>query len=191
MRIAPSLSHEANLHAQGFVRIAGVDEVGRGSLAGPVVAAAVILDPARLPSDLDDSKRMTPLRRERAERAIRDSAEVGLGLASVEEIEALNILGATHLAMRRALDALPALPDHVLIDGNSFPEAWPYPPRASSEATAEPFDRRRLRRGQGVARPTHGHAGATAPRLRLGDQSGLRVRKPHRGATASRPYPTP
>lgn len=129
MRITPSLSHEQGLRAQGFVRIAGVDEVGRGPLAGPVAAAAVILDPARLPPDLDDSKRMTARRRERAERAIRASAEVGLGLASVEEIEALNILGATHLAMRRAIEALPAPPDHVLVDGNQLPKGLPMPVR--------------------------------------------------------------
>jgi ribonuclease HII len=125
MRIAPSFSHELALRAQGFLRIAGVDEVGRGPLAGPVVAAAVILDPASLPPDLDDSKRMTPRRREKAERAIRESAQVGIGSATVEEIEALNILGATHLAMRRALAALPAPADHALIDGNQLPKGLP------------------------------------------------------------------
>ncbi len=130
MRIAPSLCRELELRARGVLRVAGVDEVGRGPLAGPVVAAAVVLDPARLPPDLDDSKRMTRLRREKAERAIRDGAEVGLGVASVEEIEALNILGATHLAMRRALDALPALPDHVLVDGNRLPKGLPMPATA-------------------------------------------------------------
>jgi ribonuclease HII len=125
MRIAPSFSHELALRAQGFLRIAGVDEVGRGPLAGPVVAAAVILDPASLPPDLDDSKRMTPRRREKAEQAIRESAQVGIGSATVEEIEALNILGATHLAMRRALAALPAPADHALIDGNQLPKGLP------------------------------------------------------------------
>jgi ribonuclease HII len=125
MRIAPSFSHELALRAQGFLRIAGVDEVGRGPLAGPVVAAAVILDPASLPPDLDDSKRMTPRRREKAERAIRELAQVGIGSATVEEIEALNILGATHLAMRRALAALPAPADHALIDGNQLPKGLP------------------------------------------------------------------
>ncbi len=129
MRIAPTFAHEDALHAQGFVRIAGVDEVGRGPLAGPVVAAAVILDPRRIPPGLDDSKRMTPRQRERADQAVRDSAEVGLGVASVEEIETLNILGATHLAMRRALAALDHRPDHALIDGQHIPRDLPMPAR--------------------------------------------------------------
>ena len=121
MRIAPDFAHENALLARGFSQIAGVDEVGRGPLAGPVVAAAVILDPARLPPGLHDSKRLSPAQRKRADQTIRESAAVGLGVASVEEIEALNILGATHLAMRRALAALDPPPDHVLIDGNQLP----------------------------------------------------------------------
>jgi ribonuclease HII len=95
-----------------------------------VVAAAVILDPARLPAGLDDSKRLTARQRERADRAIRESAEVGLGEASVEEIEALNILGATHLAMARALAALPSAPDIALIDGPLLPRGLAVPARA-------------------------------------------------------------
>jgi ribonuclease HII len=122
MRIGPDFSREDALLARGLSRIAGLDEVGRGPLAGPVVASAVILDPARLPPGLDDSKRMTPRARDRAARAIRDSAMVGLGLASVEEIEVLNILAATHLAMRRALANLPVAPDHLLIDGSQLPK---------------------------------------------------------------------
>lgn len=129
MRIAPTFAHEEALLAQGHTRVAGVDEVGRGPLAGPVVAAAVVLDPGRLPSGLDDSKRMTVRQRQSADRAIRDSAEVGLGTASVEEIEELNILMATHLAMRRALAALGAPPDHVLIDGRQLPQDLPMPAR--------------------------------------------------------------
>ncbi len=129
MRIAPGLAHEEALLARGFARIAGVDEVGRGPLAGPVVAAAVILDARRLPPGLDDSKRLSAAQRQRADGAIRESAAVGLGVASVEEIEALNILGATHLAMRRALAALDPAPDHVLIDGNQLPRDLPMPAR--------------------------------------------------------------
>lgn len=130
MRIGPHLEHEAALRAQGFARIAGVDEVGRGPLAGPVVAAAVVLDPDRIPPGLDDSKRLAPAAREAAARAIRDSAQWGLGQASVEEIEALNILGATFLAMRRALAALDPSPDHALIDGDRLPPGLAIPARA-------------------------------------------------------------
>ena len=125
MRIAPDFTHEDALRARGALRIAGVDEVGRGPLAGPVVAAAVILDPARIPPGLFDSKRMTSRARERAARAIRESALVGLGEASVEEIEHLNILRATHLAMVRALACLDAAPDHALIDGTQLPPNLP------------------------------------------------------------------
>jgi ribonuclease HII len=121
MRIAPDFTHEEALHAQGALRIAGIDEVGRGPLAGPVVAAAVILDPERIPTGLYDSKRMTPRARERAALAIGESALVGLGEASVEEIEELNILRATHLAMTRALARLPAMPEFALIDGTQLP----------------------------------------------------------------------
>ena len=110
--------------------VAGVDEVGRGPLAGPVYAAAVILDPARLPTGLDDSKKMTELRREKAFDAIMASAlEVGIGLASVEEIDRINILAATMLAMRRAVDGLSIKPVHALIDGNKVP-ALPCPAEA-------------------------------------------------------------
>ena len=97
--------------------MAGVDEAGRGPLAGPVVAAAVILDPARIPDGLDDSKRLTARARERAESLIRAAALVGVGEANVPEIDALGILRATYLAMARALAALPVAPDHALVDG--------------------------------------------------------------------------
>ncbi len=121
MGIVPDYSREAELHARGHARVAGVDEVGRGPLAGPVVAAAVVLDPRRIPPGLGDSKRMSAPARERAAAALRESAQWGLGAASVEEIEALNILGATHLAMRRALANLPRPADAALIDGNQLP----------------------------------------------------------------------
>ncbi|WP_210529275.1 ribonuclease HII [Rubellimicrobium arenae] len=121
MRITPDFSHEEALLARGHLRIAGVDEVGRGPLAGPLIAAAVILDPDRIPSGLYDSKVMTRRRREQAAEAIRASARVGLGEASVEEIEELNILRATHLAMIRALEALGGPIDHALVDGSQLP----------------------------------------------------------------------
>ena len=121
MRITPDFTHEDALLARGYLRIAGVDEVGRGPLAGPVVAAAVILDPARIPPGIYDSKSMTARQRERTAEAIRTSAQVGLGEASVEEIEEMNILRATHLAMRRALVDLRSPVDHALIDGSQLP----------------------------------------------------------------------
>ncbi len=102
--------------------VCGVDEAGRGPLAGPVVAAAVILDPAHLPPGLNDSKKLTAKRREALYDLIRDQAQVGVGMASVEEIDRINILAASMLAMARAVAALPATPAHALIDGNRSPE---------------------------------------------------------------------
>ncbi|MHA6326862.1 ribonuclease HII [Roseivivax sp. CAU 1753] len=119
--------HERALIGQGASRVAGVDEVGRGPLAGPVVAAAVIFDPARLPTGLADSKVLSRKRREALADALRDSAEFAIGVASVEEIDRINILRASHLAMMRAVAALPARPCHLLIDGNLIPRDCPYP----------------------------------------------------------------
>ena len=121
-KIAPTFDYERAAQAQGHNLIAGVDEVGRGPLAGPVIAAAVILDPAQIPEGLADSKALTPKRREAIVGQIHALAQVGLGKASVEEIDAINILRASHLAMERAIAALPAQPDHVLIDGNMIPQ---------------------------------------------------------------------
>lgn len=106
---------------QGARFVAGVDEVGRGPLAGPVMAAAVILDPTRIPEGLNDSKKLTAKRREAIYEQIIEMAEVGFGEASVEEIDELNILRASHAAMVRAVKALPRRPDHLLIDGNMIP----------------------------------------------------------------------
>ncbi|MBK5928212.1 ribonuclease HII [Rhodobaculum claviforme] len=111
--------------AQGLGRIAGVDEVGRGPLAGPVVAAAVILDPRDIPEGLRDSKTLGRGARERLAAALEDRAEVAWALATVAEIEAFNILQAGFLAMRRALEAL--RPDLALVDGNRLPAALPCP----------------------------------------------------------------
>lgn len=101
---------------------AGVDEAGRGPLAGPVVAGAVILDPARPIAGLADSKVLTPARREALALAIRaNSLAWSLGWADATEVDALNILQATFLAMRRALAALATAPAHVVVDGNRVP----------------------------------------------------------------------
>jgi ribonuclease HII len=127
MRITPDFAHEQALISRGALRIAGVDEVGRGPLAGPVVAAAVILDPRRIPPGLHDSKSLSPRARERAALLIRESARVGIGAATVEEIEEINILRATHLAMERAVAALGTIPDHALVDGVHLPPNLPCP----------------------------------------------------------------
>ena len=101
--------------------MAGVDEVGRGPLAGPVTAAAVILDPARIPQGLGDSKALSSTKRERLYAEIMGSAQVSVAHATVEEIDALNILRASHLAMERAVAGLGTPPAHVLVDGNLIP----------------------------------------------------------------------
>lgn len=101
--------------------IAGIDEAGRGPWAGPVVAAAVILNPRSLPAGLGDSKALTQQAREKALEAIERTALVGVGQASVEEIDTLNILRATFLAMERAVANLARPPAFALVDGNRAP----------------------------------------------------------------------
>ncbi len=104
-------------------RVVGVDEVGRGPIAGPVVAAAVMLDPTRPVSGLADSKQLTARRREALAETLREQALAwALGRAEVEEIDRLNILQASLLAMRRAVAALGASPELALIDGNRCPK---------------------------------------------------------------------
>lgn len=117
--------------------LCGVDEVGRGPLAGPVVAAAVILDDTRRIKGLRDSKQLTPLARERLDAQIRASALcVCIGQASVEEIDRLNILEATLLAMQRAVDSLRLPPALVLVDGNRLPALrWPAQTLVRGDAT--------------------------------------------------------
>jgi ribonuclease HII len=113
---------ERSLLRAGHRLIAGLDEVGRGPLAGPVVAAAVVLDPARVPEGLADSKALTADRRERIAARILESAQVGIGTASPATIDALNIRGATLRALCRALHALPCRPDLALVDGRDLPD---------------------------------------------------------------------
>ena len=117
--MACGLRHERKLRASGYTRIAGIDEAGRGPLAGPVVAAAVILPERFRHGSLDDSKKLAPPERERIYAELTAHTEVrwALAVVEVEEIDRINILRATHEAMRRAVAALAALPDHVLIDG--------------------------------------------------------------------------
>ena len=126
----PDFSLEADLLERGFTRIAGVDEVGRGPLAGPVTAAAVILDPDRIPDGLNDSKKLTARRRDALFDILPGISVVSVAHASVEEIDELNILRASHLAMRRAIEGLAVAADHALIDGNLIPAGLTVPATA-------------------------------------------------------------
>lgn len=132
------LRHERAAWEDGFSCLCGIDEAGRGPLAGPVHAAAVVFDRAFLEREasaslarLTDSKQLTAAQRD----AFFDllsacpSAHVGLGIATAGEIDSLDILRATHLAMRRAVEALPSLPDLALVDGNPV-KGLPVPHRA-------------------------------------------------------------
>ena len=106
--------------------VAGVDEAGRGPLAGPVVAAAVILPPEPLLAGIDDSKALKPeVRRELFQAICEHAVTWGVGLASPEEIDRLNILRASHLAMQRALSRLEQMPVHVFVDGPLVPDLGP------------------------------------------------------------------
>jgi ribonuclease HII len=111
--------------AGGALRVAGLDEVGRGPLAGPVFAAAVVLRAGYIPEGIADSKVLTAARRQNLARLIHAQCEVCVAEASVEEIDSLNILRASHLAMARALAGLPTPPDYALIDGNLIPRDLP------------------------------------------------------------------
>lgn len=108
---------------RGLRHICGVDEAGRGPWAGPVVAAAVMFyESTAIPSGINDSKKLTATQREALCTHIHQQAIVGIGVAGVEEIDQLNIWGATSLAMRRALLAMPQWPELALIDGNLMPQ---------------------------------------------------------------------
>ena len=121
----PDFDHEDKALAAGHGVICGIDEAGRGPWAGPVVAAAAILDRANLPlslaSELDDSKRLKAAARDRLLAELIPHAVIGVGQASAAEIDALNILQATFLAMDRAVQALGRMPDFALVDGNRPP----------------------------------------------------------------------
>ena len=118
---SPDFSFEQAAHARGLIHVAGVDEVGRGPLAGPVVAAAVILDPENIPAGLNDSKKLSAKKRQAANELIMNTAIVSIAQASVAEIDEHNILRASHIAMVRAVEGLSQKPDHILIDGNMVP----------------------------------------------------------------------
>jgi ribonuclease HII len=115
----PDLSLEIALHARGLQWVAGIDEAGRGPLAGPVAAAAVILPPGFACPGLDDSKKISPAKRELLYLHLTRHPDIHWAVATADhdEIDRLNILRATHLAMRRAAEAITPTPQHCIIDG--------------------------------------------------------------------------
>jgi ribonuclease HII len=113
----PSFRRERALIKLGIWPVAGCDEAGRGPLAGPVVAAAVVLDPKRIPKGIDDSKRLTAERREELFEKICATASVSVAFASTARIDRDNILRASLWALKRAVQALPEIPKHVFVDG--------------------------------------------------------------------------
>lgn len=122
-RLAKLMELERGLREQGLDLIAGVDEVGRGPLAGPVLAAAVILPADVAVRGVDDSKKLTMEKRAELYEEIRAKAlAIGVAGASPREVDRINILRASHLAMRRAIQRLGVIPDHVIVDGLPVPE---------------------------------------------------------------------
>jgi ribonuclease HII len=124
------LTFEHQQWVQGHARVAGIDEAGRGPLAGPVVAAAVLFDRECVEREykgalarLTDSKQLTAALRETFFEWLQncDAVAIGVGIADVEEIDSINILRATHVAMRRAAEGISPLPDHILVDGRPVP----------------------------------------------------------------------
>ena len=155
--------------------VVGVDEVGRGPLAGDVVAAAVILAESH-PDGVTDSKMLTPERREVLAERIRDEAvSWALGRATVAEIDELNILQASLLAMRRAVEALPIQPSLVLVDGNRLPK-WPYEARAIVKGD--------------LTEPSIGAASILAKVQRDGEMMALNQQYPGYGFDRHKGYPT-
>lgn len=117
VRRGPTFAREARAYRLGFTPVAGCDEAGRGPWAGPVVAAAVILDPARIPKGLDDSKKLDPEEREILFEKISATAEISIALAPPSRIDRDNILRASLWALAQAVSALPRKPRYVFVDG--------------------------------------------------------------------------
>ena len=165
-KFTPNWHYEAQ---SGGTMIAGVDEAGRGPLAGPVVAAAVLLDPKHIPDGLNDSKKLSQTKREALFEIIIQTARVGIGIAEPEEIDRINILAATMKAMQRAVADLSAPPDYILIDGNRCPE-FTIPVQAIVKGDAKSLSiaaasiiakttRDRLMVGADIRFPGYGHSG--------------------------------
>ena len=126
----PDFSFEKACMDSGYFRICGIDEAGRGPLSGPVAAAACVLDPDRPIPGLDDSKKLSPKKRDALfDLIVANAADYAIGFATPEEIDELNILNATMLAMRRAIAGLKTPPDFALVDGNCIRD-FPVPARA-------------------------------------------------------------
>ena len=126
----PDFSFERACMDSGYSRICGIDEAGRGPLSGPVAAAACVLDPARPIPGLDDSKKLSPKKRDALfDLIVANAADYAIGFATPEEIDELNILNATMLAMRRAIAGLKTPPDFALVDGNCIRD-FPIPAQA-------------------------------------------------------------
>jgi ribonuclease HII len=121
----PSDHFERRARQSGARFVAGLDEAGRGPLAGPVVAAAVVFESQNFPEGLNDSKKLSPAKRRRLYEIIVDSAHVSVAVASAARIDRMNILRASLWAMDRALAGLPCAPDHALIDGRDLPPGLP------------------------------------------------------------------
>ena len=168
-KTTPDFAFELAAMAKGARAVAGVDEVGRGPLAGPVCAAAVILDPDNIPDGLNDSKKVGAKMRDALFDQLMACADVSIAEATVAEIDTHNILRASHIAMVRAINGLSALADFILIDGNMIPRGLTTPSQ-----TIVKGDMRSLSIaassicGQSVARPADGGFGATASGLWVG-----------------------
>ncbi len=172
----PSRLYENRLLRSGAQRVAGVDEAGRGPLAGPVVAAAVVLPRGWKVKGIEDSKQLTPRQREELFALIVDTADVGVGIADVETIDRLNIRRAAWQAMQDALHQLSPPPDHVLIDG-----AW---------RDASAFSYTALVKGDGKSLSIAAASiVAKVTRDRLMDE--LDAHFPHYGFAQHKGYPTP
>ena len=141
------LLYEKSLREEGYRLIGGVDEAGRGPLAGPVFAACVILEEGVVIDGVNDSKKLSEKKREQLFDVICEKAKAfGIGSASVQEIDELNILNATFLAMKRAVEQLPEKPDVLLVDGNQAPKGMNLPVR-----TLEKGDTLEKHKGYGTA----------------------------------------
>ncbi len=137
--LTPSYDFETAAHLRGFSRVAGVDEVGRGPLAGPVTAAAVVLDPDNFPDGLNDSKKLSAKKRDALYDQILACADVCIIDVTVAEIDQHNILRASHLAMVRALGGLRDPADYALIDGNMVPRGLNIPHETIIKGDARSF----------------------------------------------------
>lgn len=125
MAVAPDFQLEKKYTLAGHKVVVGVDEAGRGCIAGPVTAGAVMFKTVDFPADLDDSKKLTPLKRVRIYEEIKEKAVISFVHVSVEEIERINILQASLKAMVLAVEKLPVTPDLILVDGNRLPTNLP------------------------------------------------------------------